>query len=175
MKAHRGPMSVIVVLIAALLLVPAPFAWDTATGTETFVELIYAGAVKCPGGYEPTGNPFQPCPAGSRAQVRGRLAQFRDESLDPRLTGDDYVTANANLDTAGLGPIWGTFRLVLDAGGVWEGSWAGKITPTGAKIQATAHGSGGTVDGLTSKWTLSSTANPLVSEFTVRFVGPSED
>ena len=34
-----------------------------------------------------------------------------------------YSEGNGNFDANATGPIWGTFRLESDSGGVWIGTW----------------------------------------------------
>ena len=80
------------------------------------------GSVNCPG-TQPTGNPAQPCPAGSRINLRGLSVTSRFVSQSPLLTGWFYSEGNANFDANASGHVWGTFRLELDSGGVWIGSW----------------------------------------------------
>jgi hypothetical protein len=45
-------------------------------------------------------------------------------SPSPLLSGSFQWEINADFDAAGAGAAWGTFRLELDAGGVWEGSYS---------------------------------------------------
>ena len=62
----------------------------------------------CPG-HEPTGNPLQPCPVGSRANWRGLVvAGVKLTSQDPRFNdGLETVEININYDANGQGPFWG--------------------------------------------------------------------
>lgn len=56
--------------------------------------------------------------------IRGAVVQTRVTSS--LFSGNMIVTLNANWNSKFCGPIWGTFVLTLDNGGVWEGTWAGK-------------------------------------------------
>lgn len=115
-------------------------------------ELLSPPTIMCPG-HEPTGNPMQPCPVGSRVHSRDGLVVSRLISDDPRVMGWLTVGLNSNLDANLEGPSWGTFRLdVDDNGGYWEGTWQGyRVAEEGywvATIYGQANGYGGIVDGL---------------------------
>jgi hypothetical protein len=104
------------------------------SGTEYFDPLGLLGppvgfflpsdsSIACPG-HEPTGNPAQPCPAGSRTHMRDFKIMSRYESSTPSLgSGWMTIAMNANLDTDFTGPMWGTFSLALDTGGTLDGTW----------------------------------------------------
>ncbi len=132
----------IVLALVLMLLTPAFAAAQAATtsitGTELFDPLnllgngsvgtiVNPGQVTCPG-TQPTGDPTQPCPVGSRIHIRGAALTsiVIGEDNDPWLTGMLSITGNSNLDADATGHAWGMFRIDLDAGGVWEGSWTGK-------------------------------------------------
>jgi hypothetical protein len=127
--------SVLLFAVAATFaLVPGQAAEKTmVTGTEMFDpfglfgngaigQIISPGTISCPG-HVPTGDPMQPCPAGSRIQIQGLIVQDRMESSDPRVTGNNTVEYNAAFDSNGTGQAWGTSSLDTDTGGVWEGTW----------------------------------------------------
>jgi hypothetical protein len=81
--------------------------------------------IACPG-HEPTGNPVQPCPAGSRTHMRNFRIMSRYVSSTPALSsGWMTIVMNANLDAEFTGPQWGTFSLALDTGGTLDGTWEG--------------------------------------------------
>ena len=81
--------------------------------------------VACPG-YEPTGNPQQPCPEGSRIILRNNQWVSRVTSNTPGVSGGWMtVVANANLSPDYTGPQWGTFSLAYDSGGTFAGTWHG--------------------------------------------------
>jgi hypothetical protein len=105
------------------------------------------GTVACPGN-EPTGNPYQPCPVGSRSRIRGIVFHSRHSSSDPRLNGWSTFEYNANLDPDGKGSTWGKWQMQLEDGGVWEGVYNGG-KPFGERVEF--HGTGGSVDGLLLK------------------------
>jgi len=131
------------------------------TATETFDplgllgtpvgELLDPGVVTCPG-HEPTGNPLQPCPAGSRLTIRDEKFVSRLESSGPGLSGWMTVELNANWDADYTGPAWGTFSIALDGGGSWDGTWQGRrMLEDGTwviPLHVVGHGTGGTVEGL---------------------------
>ena len=154
-------------LFVGAVVVPTSFAAEQSefTATELFNplplpgfpapqigELLSPPTIKCPG-YEPTGNPAQPCPVGSRMHSRDALIVSRLLSDDPRVTGWLTVEANSNLDANLEGPSWGTVRLEVDDGeGVWEGTWHGyRAAEDGywvGTINGHAQGYGGIVDGM---------------------------
>lgn len=141
MRHHARARLTLVLLAAGLIgLVPAFAAAQADTLQLTAAEvfdpfgvigaapvgaLTSPGTITCPGG-EPTGNPLQPCPAGSRIQLRGVAGFSRMASASPLLAGSFFWEMDANWNADGIGPAWGTFRLELDAGGVWEGTWTNK-------------------------------------------------
>lgn len=126
------------------------------TGTLTRVALVDVGTLECLNG-QPTGVPWYlgtPCsPADSRVRIRGVVIKYYEQTSDPRTTGWLYVTINANLDQwPGTGPFWGTGRLEVAPGVVWEGIWTGKrVLNTSETLHAVLQGSGGIVEGLKSE------------------------
>ncbi len=101
-------------------------------------QFLPGGEISCPGNL-PTGDPLQPCPDGSRIKVRGVSYLMRMISTDPRFTGWVTVVANANVNTDGTGPEWGTASKVLDNGlGTWEGTAEGfrSLVPEGSALPA---------------------------------------
>ncbi len=126
------------------------------TGTMTRVAglagLVNPGTLECLNG-EPTGVPWYagiPCsPADSRVRIRGVVMKYRTQGSEPRTTGWLYLTVNANLDHwPGAGPMWGTARLEVDQGGIWEIVWTGERQMPGETARAVGHGIGGIVEGL---------------------------
>jgi hypothetical protein len=161
---RKGLTSCLAVLFCAgALIAPTSFAADKfeITASETFDpygifgsptgEFLSFGTVKCPG-YEPTGDPMQPCPVGSRQHTRDVVVKSRTESTDPAMSGWMTVVLNSNLDADGVGPVWGTFRTELNGGGIWEGTWQGlRIAESGvwiASLHVVGKGYGGLVDGM---------------------------
>jgi hypothetical protein len=114
------------------------------------------GTVTCPGG-QPTGNPMQPCPPGSRMNFRDVSWVSRLLSASPLLAGAFYNVGNNALDANGTGQVWGTFRIDLDAGGAWEGSWTAERGKVGnvwvARMRGAGRGMGGAVDGMQLRFT----------------------
>ena len=155
------------VLFLGAVIVPASFAAEKSvfTGTDLFNplplpgfpapqigELLSLPTISCPG-HEPTGDPAQPCPVGSRMHSRDVLVVSRLIADDPRATGWLTVGLNSNLDANFEGPSWGTFRLdVDDTDGFWEGTWTGYRTAYDGYWVGTIYGQGkgygGTVDGM---------------------------
>jgi hypothetical protein len=109
------------------------------------------GTVTCPG-HEPTGEPADPCPAGSRINTRGLTILTRIVADTPLVTGWATIVVNANFDTFGTGPAWGTIIIEIDDGGTWEGTWQGIRVMEGIEWIIPVHGSlqgtGGSVDGM---------------------------
>jgi hypothetical protein len=164
MFTQRNKFSAFLVPALLVLFAPTGFAADKfdVTGMEVFDPFGLLGApvgallspptVKCPGD-EPTGNPEQPCPVGSRAHLRNTVIVSRVDSSNPNLSGDMTVVLNANLDADAAGPVWGTFSLAIDSGGTWEGTWQGlRVRAEEELWTATLHimgkGFGGEVDGM---------------------------
>ncbi len=151
---------------ATLALVSGQAAEKTmVTGTEMFDpfnlfqngtigQIMSPGTIDCPGNLA-TGDPMQPCPAGSRIQTRGLIVQDRWESSDPRATGNNTVEHNAAFDADGTGQAWGTFSLAVDTGGVWQGTWNATRSFVEdhwvSSLRAVGHGRGGSVEGLVLK------------------------
>lgn len=154
MRKHKVLLSATaaLLLLAGWAVAQGTLRFTTATGTETFVAGITPGEVKCQGA-QPNPVPlvyFRPCPAGVKGTVRGQVVQFREDSTDPRTTGLNTVTANANLHADGIMEAWGTSSFQVDGGGVWEGTWNGvlNVNTSSASLSGVGHGSGGVVDGL---------------------------
>ena len=177
-----------VFLTAALLgllpaLVAAQAATTLATATEVFDPFgllgptpvgafTNPGVVTCPGA-EPTGNPMQPCPPDSRIAVRSVAGVSRMASTSPRLAGSFSWEMNANWDADGTGPAWGTFRLELDEGGVWEGSWTNRRSKLDGMAVWVGHarfvarGTSGSVEGMQLQLTIVGTTHTLMPVFWV--------
>jgi hypothetical protein len=156
-----------ILLSMGALIAPTAFAAEKSyfEASETFDPFGYygtpvgyylsPGTVKCPGD-DPTGNPEQPCPLGSRTHTRDVVAVVRVDSSDPRMAGWMTVELNGNFDADGAGPVWGTFSAALDSGGSWEGTWQGRrvFDPEAeeekwtAELHVSAKGYGGIVDGM---------------------------
>jgi hypothetical protein len=115
--------------------------------------ILNYGTLTCPG-TQPTGNTMQPCPPGSRIKLQGIAWKSRVISQDPLLLGWFFAEGNFELDDNAAGRMAGTFRIELDSGGVWEGSWTGeknKVENAEAWIlraRYVGNGTSGNVDGL---------------------------
>ncbi len=115
-------------------------------GTETFTgSFLDFGKAICPGS-EPSGQ-FPPCPAGSRTHIRGLIRVYQDDMTDARASGTNVVTENWNLNENFIGPMWGTYRLLVGPDAFWEGTWTGKWFGTSGRASMRGHG-GGTLEGL---------------------------
>lgn len=89
----------------------------------------------------------------SRILWRGLVVRARIEASDPRYTGFEVATLNANWNLAGEGAVWGKATLENDGGGVWEGEWRARRTRVGESEWAgaatwSAQGRSGNVTGL---------------------------
>jgi len=177
-----------VFLAAALLglwpaLAAAQAVTTQVTGAEVFDPMNFLGAgpvgtftnpgvMTCPGA-EPTGNPMQPCPPDSRIQLRGVTGISRMASTSPQLAGSFSWEMNANWDADGTGPAWGTFRLELDEGGVWEGSWTNRRSKLDGMAVWVGHarfvgrGTSGSVQGMQLQLTIVGTTYSLLPVFWV--------
>jgi hypothetical protein len=132
-------------VLSLVLLAPAFLAAQAVTtvirGTELFDpsgqflglgevgQVDNPGVLTCTSGALPNPDPTQPpCPTGSRIIARGTQIESKliGESNDAWLTGTLYVTGNSDMDSNATGHAWGTFRIELGVGGVWEGTWTGK-------------------------------------------------
>ncbi len=117
---------------------------------------ISPGTVTCPG-TQPTGNPMQPCPPDSRLNFRDVSWVSRLLSSSALLTGWFHNVGNNALDANGTGQVWGTFRIELDEGGSWEGSWTADRSKVGnlwvVRSRGVGHGVGGAVDGMQLRFT----------------------
>ena len=151
-------------LFAGAVITPASFAADKydVVSSEFFDPFNILGGgpvgyfvslptVTCPG-HEPTGNPEQPCPVGSRTHTRNAVWVSRVDSPDPNMSGWMTVVLNSNNDASYSGPAWGTFSIALDSGGTWEGTWQGLRMAQGdywtATLNVQGKGFGGSVDGM---------------------------
>lgn len=94
-------------------------------------------------------------PCRPYVHIRGAVVQTRVTSS--LFSGNMIVTLNANWNSKFCGPIWGTFVLTLDTGGVWEGTWTGKraLVAGGwsASLVAEGYGTGPGIDGMHMKET----------------------
>ena len=112
---------------------------------------IRSGTVTCPGA-EPTGDPIQPCPPGTRMNFRGVAWESRIASSSALLTGWFLNEGNNNFDANATGQVWGSFRITLDAGGAWQGTWTADRSKMGdvwvIRVRGVGRGSGGAVNGM---------------------------
>jgi hypothetical protein len=86
-----------------------------------------------------------------KVHITGIEQQARDETSDPRTTGDIHVAINLILDPrTGSGPMWGTVEITNEQGS-WSGQWTGRLDGWASSIRQVAHGSGA-YDGLVGYW-----------------------
>lgn len=109
------------------------------------------GTLLCPG-FEPTGDPAQPCPSGSRIHWTGLKWVARVSSADARFNGWMTVDVGVHWAPDLTGPISGRYRIDLDnSGGTWTGVCSGQFTRVGGQwienLHCYGHGDGGIVDG----------------------------
>ena len=136
---HPKFLSMLVFVLVAVLFNPST-AMASAhrtefTGTANFVETLNAGEWT----YLPSGNVL----------ARGIVETYHDVNSDPRLTGTETITSNANFRPApsselGLaGYLWGTFH-IANEDGAWDGTFTSEITEGGEYFyRGVAQGSGG--------------------------------
>ena len=135
------------------------------TGSYKNLGIVSPGVVECPGG-EPTGlwpNGL-PCSPGSRFRLRGLVRRWYVQSSDSRVTGQLLTVVNGNFDGwPGSGRMWGTGRLEVAEGGVWEGIWTGEKTVAGETVNSVTHGNGGNIEGLIKEEHASNIGQPWTS------------
>jgi hypothetical protein len=148
MKTHRRTIWVTLALIGMLLFATGSAAAGATmteyTGKEYLVQVINPGEWTFPNG---------------NVHLRGAIQEFRDETDDPRITGNFTIVANANWDANGAGNSWGTYRrvVVCEGGGdgIWEGTWTAKhYAGGGSTVHGVGHGISGCVEGLKQKQTV---------------------
>lgn len=115
------------------------------------------------------GHPHDPtrtvCPPGGSTYYRGYVFTNRVTGSGPNaalITGDGSVDLGLNWDENGTGPLWGTFRVAIDAGGAWEGTFQGKreMLPAGCagttcwveQLHIRGVGVGGIIDGMQGRF-----------------------
>lgn len=124
-------MLVILALIAALLLVTGLVAAKAMVAE--FTGTLESGVFDPGTVTNPDGN----------THIRGGNEEFRVDATDPRVSGTMSVVINANWDSSGVGPMWGTYRLD-SADGFWEGTWSGMRHADGSiSVRNVGHGRGG--------------------------------
>ncbi len=150
----------------------AQAAFTLVSGTTTLVSFGAPGEVRCQGTV-PTGNPVMPCPPGVSGTVRGKQVVETVATPDARLNGFMFVVSNWNIHADGNINAWGTFRLEVTGGGVWEGVWEGKQRPDGSgSVSASGHGSGGNVEGLQLLFDQTAPPYSLTLSFNARILAP---
>ena len=118
MKQNRMLTLVVVSLIVLTLL-----SVQSASARAAFIP--------CEGDFIPLGilDPGTWTYPGGNMHVRGMVGMYQQymPSSDPRCSGLNTVATNANWDSYGIGPSWGTFHTILEAGSLdgWNGTWTG--------------------------------------------------
>jgi len=132
-------LAVIVVALVAVLLLPVSVASARAT-------FITCEGAFIPWGIADFGTWTHP---GGNCHVRDMVAFYQQvmPGSDPRCNGLNTVVTNANWDANGVGPSWGTFRVVPNEyssyTGGWDGTWTGMSCADGtSSIRVEGHGYG---------------------------------
>ena len=158
--------SLLILLATGLVVAQADFV--PLNGIAYIVAPPQGGEVRCIGG-SPVAS-WPPCTTGSIAQIRGRNLTYRQEfvkpdgSVETLHTGLRTVVLNAFFDEIGRGRVWGTWKVVLDAGlGEWEGTFTGSAAVWfgPATIQIIGHGTAGAVDRMQLRVTISYDTFPI--------------
>ena len=68
-----------------------------------------------------------------------------ETTSDARTNGLNHLVANGNIHAGGTISLWGTFRVEVAGGGVWEGVWNGKrnLLDQSMTLSGVGHGRGG--------------------------------
>jgi hypothetical protein len=115
-----------VVLLALLVAFPSHAGQKTAyTATGYLTGVNSFGTLTCPG--YPDLHPTFPNPCPGRTNLRGYVFTERMLSPDSPINGDATIEWNFDVDSHLEGQYWGKWSIVLDDGGILEGSYAGKI------------------------------------------------
>ncbi len=180
MKFQKPLSFVVIMLCSTLMFGQATFT--SFNGTEIGLGPPTGGTISCPNG-QPTGVVFpSPCtPPESRVHIRGAKSPYIVQTNDTRFQGSEEVTTNGNFDSwrpdlfgPGSGQMWGTANIQVMAGDppdwtptgeTWELVWTGTRTVSGnnvrSVIRVVAHGSGGRIEGLQAKYTV--TLDPVAN------------
>ncbi len=130
MKKYHNLFGATIIVLSMVLYGAAPAAAaekDVLPCTETSAGLIDPGTWTFPDG---------------NIHIRGMVELLDESSPDPRDIGQNTIVLNANWNSEFTGPMWGTFSLVTEEGGLWEGTWAGLMTQQGPQYNATGDGFG---------------------------------
>lgn len=130
MKNNRVRLSIFLITVVALLLAVTPAIAANKVEfqcTPTYSHLLNIGDWTYPDG---------------NIHIRGMVQSEHSVAPDPRCVGDNTIVINANWHADGTGPMWGTFRYETTEGGIWEGTWAGRMTDEGSWYNATGNGYG---------------------------------
>src|SRR3990172_1285732 len=112
MNTRKLLLTTLITVIAIVLLIAGSASAQASESTFTCTDE----------GYNTTDIGTWSFPDGN-IHIRGMKQTAHSICDDPRVTGYNYITVNANWDANYTGPIWGTFTLQSDAGGTWIGTW----------------------------------------------------
>ena len=93
---------------------------------------------------------------GGNLHRRGWYFGFDMISSDDRFNGAtvvDELNGNWLANQMFDGKMWGKFWIYQQDGGIWEGSWTGKVVGGQQFVTGVAKGIGGTIDGMKLKMT----------------------
>lgn len=145
-KSRKLLLTVVLGLMIVILLGPravtAQATRSEYTGTETPTGVTNGGDWR----YLPNGG----------VHFRGQVTTAVDVASDPRASGNTTLVSNGNLGPSLTGPIWGNIVLAVpdsegcEGGGVWQGTWAGKMSLSQGYVYwyGVMHGVSGCVEGL---------------------------
>ena len=150
MKIKRVLVAIVLGLIIVTMLGPKPVKAQAIiteyTATEFPTGLIYPGD-------------WKPLPNGGQ-HFRGQVVSTFEAATDPRASGTGTLVANGNLNASLTGPIWGTIVIQVPdseachGGGVWQGTWAGKMSLSQFYVywSGDMQGVSGCVEGMTVRF-----------------------
>lgn len=124
MKSKRMVLMLVLGLVLVVLLGPHSVTAQAIQSEYTATEF-------------PTGQTYPgdwvSLPNGAQ-HFRGQVNTAFEQASDPLVSGNSTLVVNGNLDPTYTGPIWGTIDIEVpdnascQGGGVWQGTWAGKMS-----------------------------------------------
>ena len=131
MNTKKLSLITLVAIFAIALLIVGSAAAKASESTFTCTDEVYE--TTDPGSWSfPDGN----------IHIRGMKQTAHSVCGDPRVTGHNSITVNANWDADFTGPMWGEFAFQSEEGGAWNGTWNGMMTADGSWYNAVGNGSG---------------------------------
>ena len=131
MNAKKLSLITLVAVFAVALLIVGSAAAQASESTFTCTNA----------GYQTTDMGSWSYPNGN-IHIRGMKQTTLSTCGDPRVTGYNDITVNANWDSNFTGPMWGEFTFHSDEGGTWKGTWNGMMTSDGSWYNAVGKGYG---------------------------------